>query len=395
MAGLKTMYSRFVIGDIKDTDTEPDVSEWDSFLASLPAPADCVDAAYNKYLCRMRYFSAPKGFLVNCASGLALLPALLRSMRGRGALASAQDGKLVVERIEQIGLDDILPGALREDYGDVIVVAGVREMPGRMCDEAAALFWRAWRRHPFSPYFLLYVLKELSRHSSLLLDYNPQAVAVYVNERNLATPILRELYEQGGRKIVSFMHGHYLLDLIQAYSWFSEFYVWDERYTSMFADRLKFNVGRYVVYTPEKLSKKWRLEDVEPAYDFTYYFCAEKESSIPLIESVLSELVRRGARVKVRPHPRYSHNDVIRQVFAAYDYEEPASVSMEESLGGTRYAIGLQTTVLYEAQVEGRGVVVDDVGNPQKFANLANRMSLILDSEHLLLSQVVECWPNL
>ena len=47
--GIKEIYKSFIIGDIKNTEVEPDVDAWERFLASLPEPKDRFEEAYNKY----------------------------------------------------------------------------------------------------------------------------------------------------------------------------------------------------------------------------------------------------------------------------------------------------------------------------------------------------------
>ena len=63
---------------------------------------------------------------------------------------------------------------------------------------------------------------------------------------------------------------------------------------------------------------------------------------------------------------------------------------MEESLGRTRYAVGLSTTVHSEAYVEGRIPVIDDRTDPDKFRSLADREYIALKRPHRLLSELIE-----
>ena len=83
--GIKEIYKSFIIGDIKNTEVEPDVDAWERFLASLPEPKDRFEEAYNKYRCRLEYVPANKTRMLNAAA-FAYLTAkkpVIRNTRGR------------------------------------------------------------------------------------------------------------------------------------------------------------------------------------------------------------------------------------------------------------------------------------------------------------------------
>ena len=42
-----------------------------------------------------------------------------------------------------------------------------------------------------------------------------------------------------------------------------------------------------------------------------------------------------------------------------------------------------------EAQAEGRTAVIDDISDPEKFRNLKKRRFIVLDRDHLLLSEII------
>ncbi len=387
--GIKEIYKSFIIGDIKNTEVEPDVDAWERFLASLPEPKDRFEEAYNKYRCRLEYVPANKTRMLNAAA-FAYLTAkkpVIRNTRGR--LPALSGTKLLLEKKKDVDYHDVIPPELLADYPDMIAADPLPSGCGELSDEAYALYSELSRRYPTEFYFRLFVLKELSLHSRYIRKYNPSVTAVYVNERNVAGPLLTELYESTGRRLVSFMHGEYLLQMIQAYMDFSEFFVWDGMYIGMFRDDLNCRIGKYTVTVPKKLTKKWHLEDREPEYFCTYYFSGESTASVRKLAEVFKKLEESGRKCLVRPHPRYSHLELISECFDAHMIEDPKKISMEESLGRTRYAVGLHTTVLREAQVEGRGAVIDDISDPPQFRNLKRRKFVVLNGEHKLLSEII------
>lgn len=389
MSALGEFYKNFIIGDIKNTEEEPDVDEWMEFLASLPEPKDCIDEAYNKYLCRLQYVPKKKTVLLNTAAFAVLAATLPRVMRSGKPLPKKQGKKLLLEKKKDVDYTDVLPPELPGEYDEFLPVDQTKAKIGDLSKEALSLYKAAVRRHPTEFYFQLFLLKELSNHSRYIRTYNPSATAVYINERNVAGPVLTRMYEKTGRKLISFMHGEYLLQMIQAYMNFSEFYVWDEMYIDMFRKDLHCGIKKYIVTTPLKLTKKWHLEDIEPEIWCTYYFSGESTASVKRLAAAFKKAARDDRRYMVRPHPRYSHQDLIREYFPADMIEDPKEVSMEESMARTANCAGLHTTVLSEAQVEGRCAVIDDISDPEQFRNLERRKFVVLQRPHKLLSEII------
>ncbi len=367
---------------------EPDVDEWETFLNHLPEVHDAIDRAHNKYLCRQYFFSRKKITLFD-AVGLGCMilemPLLLFSNKGRNTDIS---DCIILEKHNEVGYEDVAPLKELAEHGKIKVIENINKRFGVVSRESRKAVLACIRRYPRDFFFHYFVLKELLAHDRIIKNHAPRATAVYVNERNVASPILREAYENQGRKFISFMHGEYLLNLIQGYMSFSEYYIWDESYIDTFQNFLKCDIGEYHVYTPKKLEKKWKLEAILPEYDYTYYFSNEKSEQIAMIASLLSALQQRGKRCKVRPHPRFIQ-DVMNSanLFEGILIEDPKKVTMEDSLGKTEYAVGLRTTVLYEAEVEGRGIVLDDVTDKEAFDNMKNRRSRLIYHPHLLLSE--------
>ncbi len=383
------LYKKLIVSDIKNTEEEPDVGAWYAFLDSLPEPADCFEEAYNKYRCRLQYVPEGKTRFLNFASFFVLASALPRIRGKHEPLPPLQGNTLMPEAREDVHYSDVLPPELPGKYDGMKIVKQTAARYGDLSSEALELYNTVVRRYPGEYHFHLWVLKELSNHSRYIRLYNPAATAVYVNERNIAGPILTYLYEISGRKLISFMHGDYLLQMIQAYMDFSEYYVWNEEYIDMFRNDLRCRIRNYFITTPGKLTKKWNLENVEPDHYCTYYFSGESTASVRKLAVVFREMEKKGKKCLVRPHPRYSHLDLIEECFEPSMIEYPREVSMEESLGRTKYVVGLHTTVLSEAQVEGRTAVIDDISDPEQFMNLEKRKFVVLRKEHKLLSEIV------
>lgn len=394
MSLISRLYRRFVIGNIKEMDDEPDVDKWLIFLSSLKQPNDFIDESYNKYLCREFHFPMYKNLLLNIVSIPMAIWAIMNLFGKKIKLPNVPQGKLLIEKKADVDYEDIIPESLINSYQHISVIEDIKNENSRnrlyFTDEAKKLFIQTIKRHPFHFYYLYWVARELSKQCKYLMDYNCASCVVYIEERNVAGPIINHLYESTGRKYISFMHGEYLLRLIQGYMSFSEYYIWDNDYEDMFRNVLKCNIGEYIIYKPQKLTKKWNFEDSVPRYLCTYYFSAESKESIKKLSEIFYLLNDKGYKCKVRPHPRYSQWNIIAESFPKEMIEQPKDISIEESLRDTKYVVGLATTVLAEGYYEGKEIVVDDISSPDKFMNLEKRHFIVLKRPHILFSELLE-----
>ena len=388
------LHERFVAKNLQANVDDPDVSEWMEFLGRLPEARTSVEKSYNKFLCRMHYFPRYKRFIMEFLGFFAdvfIIPITLFSNSSINK-EEVHSGTLLLERSRAVpDFSDVVPQELFQDYENVVVIDNFNKKFGILCRETRKIWYDVVRRYPFSFFFHYWVFMELAAHSYFIKEYSPSATAVYVNERNVASPIITDLYESQNRKFISFMHGEYLLQLVQAHMKFSEYYVWDDSYVNMFRDALKCEAV-FIPYKPNKLKKRWNLESFKPTYYCTYYFGDETEKTIFQIAEVFSRFEKEGKKCKIRLHPRdIVHKDLIKRVFEKekIEIEDNKNISLEESLGRTKYAVGMQTTVLFEALTEGRKIVIDDVSDPNHFRNLQDRWYRLLKSDHILLSELI------
>lgn len=392
---IAKLYLKIVVGSIKNSNREePNVKEWSDFLSGFPNEYDYIDQSYFKYKCRLGYLSKWKIVLLNIGSIPFCLLMKISLWGKKKRLNRFEPGLLVIEKKNDVGYQDVIPEELLNVY------ANHKESPELIglikfsnlvfCEEAKEILKKTIKRRPWDFYYIFWAGKELSKHSFCLLNYNPEATAVYIEERNIASPLIRELYESSGRKYISFMHGEYLLQLIQSFMGFTEYYVWDKQYVDNFKNILRCSIGKYVIYTPQKLKKKYMFEKIESSVFCTYYFSGESRKSILKLKEIFDELSNSGHLCLIRPHPRYSDLNLIHSLFMDSVIENPSEVSIESSLGRTKYVIGLATTVLSEAYVEGKTIVIDDLSDPDKFNNLSERKFLPLQRPHILFSEFYE-----
>lgn len=390
---IDLLHEKFVARNIEESNDEPDVEAWRRFLANLPTPKSNIEKSYNKYLCRMFYFPLWKKLIMNTFGLCSEIIILVIALFSRKTINPVKrDGVLVLERSRAVpDYTDVVPNELFTKYKDVITVDNYNKKFGMLCKETRKEWFAVVKRYPFSFFFHYWVFMELAAHSFFLLRYNPEATAVYVNERNVASPIITGLYESDGRKFISFMHGEYLLQLIQAHMKFSEYYIWDASYIEMFRDILRCEAN-FIPYKPLKMQKRWHIETSNPRYYCTYYFGSETKKTIYSIAKIFSDFEKDGKKCKIRLHPRdIVHTELIKQVFseAGIEIEDNKEITLEKSLADTQYAVGMQTTVLFEALTEGRAIAIDDISDPDYYKNLQERCYRLTKCEHVLLSDLV------
>lgn len=392
MRFIKKIYAKLVVGDIKESDKEPDVDEWLSFLSRYSKTDDYITNIKNKYACRQFHFRLWKKVLLEIAAFPIMIYKIISLFSNTKDLPKVNTNTLLIEKKVDVDYRDVIPNKLLAEYDDTVSVINnrdSRQLKEMLSKEAVDILKPLIRQSWYHPYLIIWCIRELAKHCAYIERYNIKGTVVYIEERNVASPLIRELYERTGRKFISFMHGEYLLRLIQGFMSFSEYYIWDAAYEEMFADILKCNIGKYVLYKPRKLEKRWNLETITPEIFCTYYFSAESKESIKKIADIFKKIESCGKICRVRPHPRYSQWNYIYQFFPIEMIEEATEVSIEESLGRTHYVVGLATTVLAEAYFEGRTVVIDDLSSKEKFNNLKKRRFICLNRPHILLSDLV------
>ena len=103
----------------------------------------------------------------------------------------------------------------------------------------------------------------------------------------------------------------------------------------------------------------------------------------------MDELRLRGCPVAIRPHPRYTNLDEIKNYAPEIELENYKMLSIEQSLKRVEYAVSVYSTVLNQAYNNGIGIVLDDVSDPDKFARLRERQYIMLNKPHELLSELL------
>jgi hypothetical protein len=390
---LKDLYVKINHSFIYDYETErATFEEQQEFLAGLKKPKNDYEMAYNHYLAQMFYYYDRKvQILFNLGSALLLPLTFLKMKRAGRAYGSLKGETLrgaVISKSFKVSPDDIWPRELETEYGEVRMRKP--EQKTALDADAVRFFRGVWRRYPFHPYFLMIVLRRLGELCPALHEEKPKAYVVYTRERDFSVPLLTGFCEKNGIDFVSFMHGDYFYTADKACMRFSKYYVWDEHYVDMFT-RLMWPKKQLIVYHPGKLDGITKPRpDGKYDYFLTYYFGAESRARIQGVKRAFDVFRAKGLRCKVRPHPRFSDVEYIREVFAGDYVEDTKTETLEWSLECSRYTCALNSTVLAQAYYSGKEFVIDDYADPGRYEALLKKDYIMMAKPHRLLSELVK-----
>lgn len=387
---LKTIYSRINNKEVINSEkVRPSREAQDAFLDRFDASENHYENSYNKYRCVCFFhYSKTTLLLYNFASALLYLPMYLKLSSFKKENENGKTSNvMMLKKGKTIGTDDIFPEELREQYAINEYFVDYNKI--YLDSDAKKILSTARKRHPFSFHYNLVLMLRMATQCSIINDNNPSAVCTYVCEREFADPLLT-LYSEGrGVQYHGFMHGDFMYQIDHAFMQFSCYWVWDEHYLRMFKELKCSQPMR--VYTPGKYKPLVEAKPLESDYDFfaTYYFSGETKASIDRLKEIFDAMRSFGKEGKLRPHPRFSNYEYIKQIFSDYTIEDCASFSLKDSLESTYCCIAINSTVLSQAYHSGKPVIIDDLTNTNEFERLKDEEYIMLGKSNCYLSELL------
>lgn len=344
-----------------------------AYLNLLGDAKDDIDRGYKQYLCQNQLVRPRSKIVIfNVAGALGLFFLLLFFLSKR--LFSIR-GKHIDCLIEKKGMPEVVPTEVREKYHpsekyEVNLSLGFADL--RFC-------WRLICRAPLHPYFVFKAMMNVARYSNLIYRYSPKTL-IQFGEFSFSSSILTEYCHSYGVSHVDVMHGEKLFNIRDAYFHYDECYVWDEHYVKLFK-AMKAEPTQFVVALPPSLKIDSEKNRNQAAYaDYKYYLALYDEMTIKQIVESMAFAVNEGKSVKYRPHPRYSDLDMLKRYVKEEDIEWPKQVSIQESIANARWAVGSFTTVMVQAYLSGKGVIMDDVAEKKEY-DLLRSLDYILSGD--------------
>ena len=367
-----------------------DVAHIRTVMATLPPPRDAVEAAHHRYRARLSLFPWWYALTANAAAIPLLLAAWLRARRPRRApTMPGEPGPVIVVQTNKplpAYWRSLMPADLVPPDVDppVLMHDAIPATPG---PAVRALVAECRRRYPLGFYFRYLVGTDLARVSTLT-SVPGRSVIAYDGERNVANPLAAKLCEDAGCAYVGVMHGNYRPNLTMAYLAFTRYYAWDQCFVDQFTGLLGCDPRQFVVAPPLGfLRLDLPAAPPDPAY-LTYYLSGESEAQLRCLRAALDRVAARHGPYRVRLHPTWAWNDVVRRCFDPAVIEDPGLVGLPESLAGTRHAAGLNSSALVQAHFSGRALILDDVSSPAEYAGLVEQAIFPVVFPHRRLSEV-------
>lgn len=363
----------------QDTIFRYPVEKQKKYVAHFPEPKDGIERGYFQYCCQMKL----QGVLVHGLMNLAALPlSLFYWMKLRG------EGEEKERQADAVFFDDgkpfnIIPDELLAKYGEILSLSSDHRQLRR---EDKAFLKGIFKRYPFSWMFWLKNIIKVGQYSCAITSYAPESV-ISCAEYSYTAPVLTEYCHTRGVKLINVMHGEKLYDMHDAFSKFDEFYVWGKEYVDLLC-ALRGDREQFRIATPRSMIID-RPEDVKVEYDYTYYLAAENGEVLKKISNALRVLNDNGKRISIRPHPRYTDEKIVKELFAFANIEDFRTVTIERSLMQTGAAVSLFSTVLNQAISNSVPIVIDDISNPMHFEKLKELEYICLHREHELLSKII------
>lgn len=349
------------------------------YIRHFAEPRDDIERSYYQYRCQMKFNNPIISCFLNLASFLMMLIYLykpnepvVKSKNVNGIFFS--DGKP----------ETIIPDELRQIVGTIEVVNTKKEY---LTKEDKRFIRMIGRRYPFSWQFQLKCLMKIRFYRYEIERIHPLQIIV-CNEYSFTSSVMTQYCEALGIKHINVMHGEKLYFMRDSFFRFHECYVWDENYIKLFK-QLRAEDSQFRIAIPPSLRFD-QDNKVTKTIDYTYYLGAEKDSVLQTIVEAMVKLQNKGYKVVIRPHPRYSDINEIRNVAPNIEIEDINKVKIEKSLLRTKNAISVYSTVLNQAYCNGIGVVIDDVSDCEKYKRLREIQYIMLSKKHDTLSNLLE-----
>ncbi|MDE5759236.1 MAG: hypothetical protein K2H85_11570, partial [Allobaculum sp.] len=237
------------------------------------------------------------------------------------------------------------------------------------------------------PYFVLKVVLKIALYQSVICRYDPRTFIVG-NEYSFTSSILTAYCRNKGICHIDVMHGEKLYYLRDSFFCFDRCYVWAPYYVNLFI-RLKASPDQFRVAVPPSLHIDTAAYKNSKVYaDVKYYLGDNAEEDFASIIESLRPFRDAGMSVKYRLHPRYSNRVIVCKYCSNEDIEDPNEVPIQESISNMTYAVGSYSTVLMQALLAGKTVILDDVTYRKTYDQLKEMGYILSNKPHHRLSNL-------
>lgn len=235
------------------------------------------------------------------------------------------------------------------------------------------------------PFFIFKIILKMALYSYNMTKNGCGAI-ITSSEYSFTSSALTAYCEQRKTIHINVMHGEKFYFIRDSFFRFHECYVWDYHYEKLFR-KLKCYQNQFIIEWPVKFLRYKQPLPLRKGdkKKFKYYLDGtEVKSEIGLLTNLT---MKAGVVPTFRPHPLHTSKEILKDL--EVPIEDYASVDILHSVLSTDYVCAKYSTVLYEAFLIGKNIVIDDLTQPEKFVMLKDLDYIMFAKPHTLLSNFI------
>ena len=246
-------------------------------------------------------------------------------------------------------------------------------------------------KRPFSFYYIFKVIAKIASYSYNIKALNPNAIIV-TSEYSFTSSIMTSYCNEKSIKHINVMHGDKIFYIRDSFFKFNECYVWDEHYSELFIN-LRAEESQFIIEKPkifelhfDNIQENNNYISIKPI--LTYYLQDQNEGELNIIKTNLN-ILKKEYNIRVRPHPKYVNKVTLEKYFSAFNIEYPEDTDIYQSIMCSEKVVSVYSTVLYQAYLNGKQVVIDDLINPKLYSKLVELDYIMTKKNFIKMSSLL------
>lgn len=359
------------------------INDQKAMLDKFDEPKDLLERSYYQYLCQMKQLP----LLLKIAQSLTAI--ILTPYYYFNFFKKCDNNTESHKKVAVLlsGIIDIsyVPISLYNEFDEII--SFYYSSNNQLSVREKKVIKQIYKRYWYKPYFCLKCMMKIALYAFQIRNYSPYAILT-AGEFSFTSSALTFYCRAIGVEHINIMHGEKLYNIHDSFVSFDRYYVWDQHYIDLLVS-MGADENQFIIEEPNVLRLK-NIKKKKYDYALTYYLGGESKNDLIKIRESLVKTDIPSEKICVRYHPRFFDEKRIRKIFNRFKIENPHEVALEESLSKTKYVVSLYSTVLHQAYISGKEVVIDDVSNHDNFKKLKEMKYIMISKPHVLLSDVIK-----
>ncbi len=354
--------------------------ETEELLKKFPLPKNNIYRALFQYKAQKKIKGQLKFFILDFFSFFIIFPLLLLLLLKN--LANTVPEKKTNIRPIAYSITDlklqIIPDSLLEYYHITR-----KEIRNTISFADILYILKIVKHSKLNFFFLFKSILSISFYSAIINNTKCSAIINNI-EYSFTSSLLTDYCNKKNVTHINVMHGEKLFYIRDSFFCFHKCYVWDEHYKKLFI-KLKADPSQFIIEKPLLLKKIAQLSDAK-SNKFTYFLQGNetREEIIFLNKYIYNKT---DATVVFRLHPAYSPKALIKQL-PEINFEDPQKKDFFKSLSESRYVCSKFSTVLYQALIAKKKVIIDDISRSGVYDKLLDLEYIIVKKQHIRLSEL-------